>query len=131
MQAHSEIEMGSERGFALVFAAVFALFGFWPLLEAQGPRLWCLALAVVILALGFLAPSVLAPANRLWFRFGLALGAIVAPLVMALLFYTTVTPVGLIMRAIGHDPLRRRPRPDSKTYWIRRDEPVGPMKYQF
>lgn len=131
MQRHSDVEMGSERGFALVFAAVFALFGFWPLLRAEGPRLWCLALAGAILALGFLAPKLLAPANRLWFRFGLALGAIVAPIVMALLFYTTVTPIGLIMRATGHDPLRWRSEPDSKTYWIARNEPVGSMKHQF
>ena len=131
MQEHSKVEMGSERGFAQVFAAVFAIFGFWPLLSGELPRLWFLGIAVAILALGFLAPQVLKPFNKLWFRFGLALGAVMAPVVMALLFYTTITPIGLIMRAFGHDALRRKRKPGTESYWIARTEPVGTMKTQF
>lgn len=125
------IPMGSERGFAQVIAAVLMLFGVWPLLNDQSPRLLLLGAGVVFLVLGYLAPKALAPLNRLWFRLGLALGAVIAPIVMALLFYTTVTPIGLVMRAFGHDALRRRCPVQTKSYWIERDEPVGSMKNQF
>lgn len=131
MRGHATIRMGSERGLAQVFAAVFALVGLWPLLHGSEPRLWSLGIAAVILALGYLAPRRLAPLNRLWFRLGMALGAVVAPVVMAFIFFTTVTPVGLVMRAFGHDALRRRRDPEATTYWIERDRPVSSMKDQF
>ena len=74
------------------------------------------------------------PFNRLWFNFGMALHNIVNPLVMGLLFYLTITPMALIMRLIGKDPLRRNFEPEAKSYWIER-RPAGPapesMRHQF
>jgi hypothetical protein len=56
------------------------------------------------------------------------------PLVMGLVFFTTVVPIGLALRAVGKDPLRLRREPGAESYWIRR-EPPGPepdtMKQQF
>ena len=79
-------------------------------------------------------PKILSPLNRLWFRFGLLLHHIVNPVVMALLFFTTVTPMALIMRLLGKDPLRRKFDPEADSYWIPR-QPAGPapetMKNQF
>ncbi len=72
--------------------------------------------------------------NRLWFLFGMALHKVISPLVMGLLFYLTVTPIALIMRAIGKDPLHRQFDPQAKSYWIER-RPAGPapetMRRQF
>ena len=74
------------------------------------------------------------PFNRLWFRFGLFLNKVVNSLVMGLLFYFTVTPIGLVMRALGKDPLRLRFDRGARSYWIKR-QPPGPepetMRRQF
>ena len=70
-------------------------------------------------------PRLLAPANRLWMKFGLLLHRVTNPLIMGLLFYLTVTPTALIMRALGKDPLSLRLDPEARTYWIDRDPP-GP-----
>ncbi len=125
---------GSERAFGMVFAVVFALVGLWPLWEGGGFRPWALIAAGVFLAAGLLVPKALKPLNRLWFLIGLGLHKVVNPLVMGLLFYFTITPMALIMRLIGKDPLRRDFEPEAKSYWIER-RPAGPapesMRHQF
>lgn len=130
----SDVKIGSERAFGFVFAVVFVLIGLWPLLYANSPRWWALGIALGFLLVALIYPKVLRPLNRLWFLFGLLLHSVVNPLVMGLLFYTTVTPTGLLMRAMGKDPLRLKIDPASKTYWIHRDPP-GPtaesLKNQF
>lgn len=124
----------TDRGFGQVFAAVFALVGgiklwignpwFWP---------WFVA-AFLVLVVAYARPALLAPFNRLWTRFGLLLFRVVNPVVMGILFFLTVVPIGLIMRAAGKDMLRLRLDPAAGSYWIRRDPP-GPapdsMKHQF
>ncbi len=125
---------GSERGFGIVFAAVFAIIGLWPLLDGAPIRLWALAVAGIFLAAALFFPVVLRPLNRFWFLFGMALHKVMSPLVMGLLFYLTVTPIALIMRIAGKDPLHRRFEPEAKSYWVERD-PAGPepetMRRQF
>ncbi len=129
-----EVETGSERGFGLVFAVVFAIVGLYPLLKDAGVRPWALAIAGVFLGLALVAPRLLKPLNKLWFRFGMALNAIVTPLVMGLLFYVTVTPIALAMRLAGKDPLRLGFDSAAPSYWIER-QPPGPdpqtMRRQF
>lgn len=128
------IKTSSDRAFGFVFAAVFAVIGLWPLLGGDGVRVWALAVAVVFLAAGAVFPRVLAPLNRVWTKLGLVLHHVVNPLVMGLLFYFVVTPVGLLMRLFGKDPLRLRLEPQARSYWIER-RPPGPapetMKNQF
>ena len=125
---------GSERSFGIVFAVVFVLIGSWPLFDGGPFRLWALAGAGIFLAAGLFFPTPLRPLNRLWFIFGMALHKVMSPLVMGLLFYLTVTPIALIMRIVGKDPLTRRFDPRAKSYWIERD-PAGPapetMRQQF
>ena len=127
-------KVGSERGFGIVFAVVFAVIGLWPLLDGATVRVWALVLAAAFLATGLFAPVLLRPFNRVWFLFGLALHKIVNPLVMGLLFFLTVTPMALVLRALGKDPLHRTFDPDAASYWINR-EPPGPapetMRQQF
>jgi predicted membrane metal-binding protein len=125
---------GSERGFAIVFAVVFVLVGLWPLLSGGLVRAWALLIAAAFLLAGFAAPGILAPLNRLWFRFGMALGRIVSPIVMGVIFFGTVMPTGLLMRLFRKDLLRLRFDPAAESYWIPRDPP-GPsaesLKQQF
>ncbi len=123
-RAH-EVMAGSERTFGLVFAAVFALIGLWPLMGGAPVRPWALGLMAVFTLFAFVRPVALRPLNLLWHRFGMLLHCIVSPLVMGMLFFLTVTPLALIMRALGKDPLRLRFDKHAKTYWIERDPP-GP-----
>jgi len=116
---------GSERGFGIVFAVVFAIVACLPLVGGAAPRWWALAVAAVFAGLALLAPRVLAPLNRAWFRLGMLLGAVVSPLVLGAIYFTTVAPIGLLMRALGKDPLRLARDPDAHSYWLRR-EPPGP-----
>ncbi len=128
------VKTSSDRSFGFVFAAVFMVIGLWPLLGGNGVRLWALAVAAIFLAAGAVLPRILAPMNRAWTKLGLLLHHVVNPLVMGFLFYLVVTPVGLLMRLFGKDPLRLRLDPEAKSYWIER-RPPGPapetMKNQF
>jgi hypothetical protein len=129
-----ELRPSSERTFGLVLGAVFTLIGLGPLWRGAPPRWGSLAAAAALFATARFAPRILAPLNRLWFKLGLVLHAVLNPIVMALLFFTTVTPIALIMRAMGNDPLRLRPDPDAPTYWNDRQPPgpePGTMPRQF
>ena len=128
------VERGSERSFGLVFAAVFALVGLWPLTGSNPVRLWSLALAAVFVLLALAAPRCLAPLNRVWFAFGELLHRLVSPLVMGFIFFVVVTPIGLAMRVLGKDPLKLRLEAESESYWVRREPPGPPpdsMRNQF
>lgn len=128
------VKAGSPRTFGIVFAVVFALIGLWPLGSGEVVRIWAIVAAVLFLVLAIFKPRALAPLNRLWFRFGMLLHRIVNPIVMGLLFYSTVTPVALAMRLAGKDPLRLKFDRSARTYWIDRTPP-GPapetMRRQF
>lgn len=130
----AKVEGSSDRSFGAVFAAVFAIVGLWPLTGGGGVRIWSLGIAAAFALAALARPGLLAPLNRLWMRFGLLLHRVVSPLVMGMLFYLTVTPTGMLMRALGKDPLRLRRDPGAQSYWIERDPP-GPapetMKNQF
>ena len=128
------VKMGSDRSFGLVFAGFFALVAGAPLVQGGVVRLWAAAAATLFFVIALTYPAVLAPLNRVWFRFGLLLHRIVSPLVLGLTFYLVLTPLGLLMRATGKDPMRTGFRPQDASYWIPR-EPAGPapgsMKQQF
>jgi len=129
-----DIKVGSERAFGLVFAVVFLIVGLWPLLGELPVRNWALGISGGFLLAAFIAPKLLRPLNLIWFRFGLLLHKIVNPIVMGLVFFTTVVPIALIFKLLGKDPLHRRFDTNAETYWITRD-PAGPapesMRNQF
>ena len=81
--------------------------------------------------LAFVAPQILVLPNKLWFKFGILLGSIIAPVIMALVYFITVLPTGLIMPFLGKDLLKLKLDKNAKSYWIERKEPMGSMKNQF
>jgi hypothetical protein len=115
----------SNRSFGLTFAIVFTIVALGPLIWGGSVRGWALVVAAAFLLAALALPRVLAPLGRLWLRFGLLLHACVSPVVMGLVFYTTVTPIGIVRRLFGQDPLRLRFDRDAVTYWIER-HPPGP-----
>jgi hypothetical protein len=121
LKHESEIKIGSNRAFGLVMAAacfVIASFGFW---AATSRWPYWLAGAIAFALLAWMRPAVLSPLNRLWFRLGLLMHRVVNPLIMALLFFVVITPMGLLMRACGKRPLELKFQRGAPSYWIARD----------
>ncbi|HTO82088.1 MAG TPA: hypothetical protein VMQ73_07630 [Methylomirabilota bacterium] len=125
----------TERSFGLTLGILALLVA--GLMLWRQRLVWALALGAVgalLVLLALAAPALLRPLNRLWTRFGLLLHAVVTPLVMALLFYLTVTPVGLLMRLLGKDLAHPKVDRAAATYWIARQPPGPPpetMRRQF
>ena len=120
-----EIQGSSNRSFGLVFAGFFAIVGLFPLVAGGPIRYWALLTGAVFLLLGLALPSVLGPLCRLWMKFGQLLHRIVSPIVLGIMFFLVVTPIGLLMRLAGKDPLRLKFDREAGSYWIAR-EPPGP-----
>jgi hypothetical protein len=116
---------GSDRSFGIVMAAAFAVISLLNWWHHGHSWRWTGGIAVFFLAAALFYPGALKPVNRLWFKFGLLLHTVVNPIVMALVYFGTVLPTGLLMRALGKDPLRLKWQPDANSYWIER-RPPGP-----
>ena len=118
-----QLEAGSEKSFGVVFAVVFLIVGGFPLLGGAPPAYWAFGISAVFLALALARPGTLRPLNRLWHLVGLGLAKVVNPLVLGFLFFAVITPMALIMRMMGKDPLRLGFEPGADTYWIERRPP--------
>ena len=130
--SHISTKQSSEKSFGVVFSIVFLIISLFPLLiNSEGLRIWALVVSIIFFLLAFLAPKILVLPNKLWFKFGLLIGSIVAPIVMAFVYFVTVLPTGLIMRLLGKDLLKQKLDKNAKSYWVKRSEPMGSMKNQF
>ena len=128
---HVSTEQSSEKSFGVVFSIVFLIVALYPLINSESLRIWALIVSIIFFLLAFLAPKILVLPNKLWFKFGLLIGSIVAPIVMAFVYFVTVLPTGLIMRLLGKDLLKQKLDKNAKSYWFKRSEPMGSMKNQF
>ena len=131
MTTYSKIKISSNRSFGLVFFVVFLIVALWPLKHDEDIRLWSLALSIIFFILGILNSKLLTPLNKLWFKFGIFLGAIVSPIVIGIVFFLVVTPIGIFMRFLGKDLLKTIKVKNISTYWIKRDKQDSRMKKQF
>lgn len=118
---HKSIAGSSDRTFGLVFAAFFLLLSLLPFWHGGGLRIWAALIAIGIFAVAILAPKILAPLNHLWTKFGLLLHGIVSPIALGILFFALFTPMAIVMRIAGKDPLRLRLDRDANSYWVERD----------
>ena len=127
---NTEIKIGSNKSFGVVFFIVFLLIAIYPLINNEGFRIWSFIISIIFLVLGLINSKVLTPLNKLWFKFGLLLGGIVSPVIMGIIFFFVVTPIALIMRIIGKDLLNLK-FTKNKSYWIEKSGPKSKMKNQF
>ena len=129
-----EVVAGSDRSFGLVMAGALAVVTALNAWHAGRIWPWTAGLAALFLIAALTRPALLNPLNRLWLKFGLLLHRVVNPVIMGLVFYGTVLPTGLVLRAMGRDLLRLKREPEADSYWIVRTPP-GPapetMKDQF
>jgi len=129
--SHYKIKAGTERNFGLVFAAVFLIISLYPLWFGKNMHLWACIIAFIFLFFAIFLPKALILPNKLWFKLGSFLGAIVSPIIMGMIFFLTVTPTGMIMRLLGKDILNQKINKTIKSYWIKRKENLTSMKNQF
>lgn len=122
----------SDRSFGFVFAGFFLVVCLFPIVHGAPARVWALGPALLFAVLAVVRPNLLAPFNRVWMRFGLVLHRIMSPVVMSLIFFLTVTPIGLFMRLLGKSPLSLEFDRRAESYWIKRPvtDPES-MKRQF
>ena len=130
MTQMDSIKVGSNRSFGIVFFIVFLLISLYPLLNDEYLRIWSLIISLTFLILGLFNSRLLTPLNKIWFKFGLFLGKLISPLIMGIIFFLVVTPIGLLMRMIGKDLLNLKFNA-NKSYWIEKDGVKSKMKNQF
>ena len=100
------IKISSNRSFGIVFFAVFLFIALYPITYSEDIRIWSLIISFIFIILGLLNSKILTPLNKLWFKFGVILGKIISPIIMGIIFFLVVTPIGLIMKVLGKDLLR-------------------------
>ena len=125
-----DVKIGSNRSFGIVFFIVFLLIALYPLLKGNDLRIWSLIISFIFLILGLINSKLLVPLNRLWFKFGLLLGKFISPLIMGIIFFLVVTPIGIGMRLFKKDLLNLKYN-KKETYWIDKTGPKSKMKNQF
>lgn len=121
-----DMPTSSDRSFGFVFAGFTGLIAAIQLYLGGHRWPYWLGASAVFLVCALALPRVLAPLNRLWTAFSLLLYRVMNPLIMGLLFFLVVTPIGLLLRIAGKDPLHRKADPAASSYWIPR-EPPGPQ----
>ena len=125
-----DIKIGSNRSFGIVFFVVFLIIAFYPLINDENIRYWSLFISLVFLILGLFNSNILTPLNKIWFKFGILLGKIISPIIMGIIFFFVVTPIGLLMKIFKKDLLNLKFN-NKKSYWIEKKDPKSKMKNQF
>ena len=120
----------SNKNFGITFSIFFLIIKFYIFINHEKLNLWILSMSVIFLILGITNSNLLLPANKIWFKFGIFLGKIISPLVMGIIFFLVITPIGLILRIFGKDVLKLKFSND-KSYWIDKDGSKSKMKNQF
>tara|TARA_B100000212_G_scaffold216779_1_gene164058 strand:+ start:126 stop:515 length:390 start_codon:yes stop_codon:yes gene_type:complete len=128
--SQNDVKIGSNKSFGIVFFIVFFLISLYPLTNQENIRVWSLIISLIFLILGLLNSKILNPLNKLWFKFGMILGRIISPIIMSIIFFLVVTPIGLIMKLLKKDLLNLKFN-KTNTYWIEKSGPKSKMKNQF
>ena len=127
---NSNIKIGTNKSFGIVFFVFFLIVSIFPLLNNGDIRVWSLIISLIFLILGILNSKILTPLNQIWFKFGILLGRFVSPVVMGIIFFAIVTPTSVIMRVLQKNLLNIK-KGNKKTYWIERSKIKSKMKNQF
>ena len=127
---NNDIKIGSNKSFGIVFFIVFLIIALYPMLKGQDLRLWSLIISFIFLILGMINSSILNPLNKIWFKFGILLGNIISPIVMAIVFFGVVLPTGIVMKIIRKDLIGLK-KNNKNTYWIEKKSQMTSMKNQF
>ena len=125
LQRQEQTDATSDRALGGVFAGLFLLIGLYPWFFGGESRLWALGVGGIFAAAALLVPALLGPLNRLWTLLGMLLHRVTSPIVLGVMFFLVITPMGVAMRLFGKDPLRLRFDRQGSSYWVERSPP-GP-----
>ena len=115
--------------FGILFFIFFLIIGLYPLISNEPIRIWSVILSLVFLIITIIRPNLFTYLNRLWIKYGILLGKIISPIVMGLVFFSVVTPIGIFVKILKKDVMGLK-RGES-SYWITREDKIQSMKKQF
>ena len=115
--------------FGVLFFILFLIIGIYPLKSSGVIRIWSVVLSSLFLIITIIRPNLFTFLNRLWIQFGILLGKIISPVVMGLVFFFVVTPIGILVRILKKDVMGLKR--GASSYWINREDKVQSMKKQF
>ena len=121
----------SNRSFGLLFFIVFIVVGLWPVIKGEAANIYLILISLFFLIFGLINSKILSPFNKAWIKLGEILGLIIAPIIMALVYFIILTPISLIVRMLGKDLLGLKFLKKQDTYWTIRKKKLGTMKKQF
>ena len=122
-------KLPSNKSLGIVFFIFFTIISLYPIMGGGQFRFWTFSIGLIFLILGLINSKMLTPFNLIWINLGLKLGGIIAPMIMTLIYFLLVTPIGILMRQ-SKDPLNLK-KNGKKSYWIKKDKNIGTMKNQF
>ena len=115
--------------FGILFFVFFLIIGLYPLKSDGAIRIWSVLFSLVFLIITIIRPNLLTFLNKLWIKFGILLGKIISPIVMGLVFFFVVTPIGVLVRILKKDVMGLKR--GASSYWINREDKVQSMNKQF
>ena len=121
----------SNRSFGLLFFVVFIILGLWPLKNGNDINYYFIIISIIFLILSLIDSRLLSPLNKAWIKLGEILGLIIAPIIMAFVYFIFLTPISLIVRVFGKDLLGMKFNKKIDTYWLKRKKNLGSMRKQF
>ncbi|MDB3889076.1 SxtJ family membrane protein [Candidatus Pelagibacter sp.] len=127
----NNIKAGSIRGFGIVFFFVFTIIALYPLLNNHEIRFWSLIIGFIFLFLGMVKSPLLKPLNLIWFKFGLFLGKMIAPIIMGIVYFIVVFPTFLILKLFKRNYLNIKYERNKNSYWINVENKQTTMRDQF
>ena len=125
-----KIKISSNKSFGIVFFIVFLIFSIYPIINDNEIRVWSIVVSIIFLIMGLRNSGYLTPLNIMWCKFGILLGNLISPIVMGLIFFTIVTPIGLLMRIFSKNFLNLKKNNDN-SYWVKTSNQKSKMKNQF
>jgi hypothetical protein len=129
MKEPNKISKKNNIFFGVLFLSFFLIIGVYPLISNGPIRIWPVIVSLVFLIITIIKPNLFTFSNKLWIKFGILLGKIISPIVMGIVFFFVVTPIGLVLRILKKDVMGLKRV--TTSYWINREDKVQSMKKQF
>ena len=124
-------DIKNARNFGFLIALVLLIYSFFPLLDKGNIVLWSFLLSIIFSSLSFFYPKSLIFLTKIWIKFGVILGYIIAPIVMAGIFFQVVTPTAIMIKLLNNDIIKQNFDKSVKSYWIEKEKNLSTMKNQF
>jgi len=129
VKSFSNIKRKDNIIFGILFFIIFLIVGLYPLISNEPIRIWSIIISLVFLIVTIIKPNLFTFLNKLWIKFGILLGKIISPIVMGLIFFFVVTPIGIFVKILKKDVMGLKK--GESSYWITREDKIQSMKKQF